>query len=305
MPPLSDSRKAPGPAPAWLGAAPALFVFLWSTGFIGARLSAPDAEPLTFLTLRFALAALILAVVALMFRAPWPKGRAAGHALAAGALLQGGYLGAIFWSVSHGLPAGVAALIAGLQPLLTTVLAASWLGEKVVLRHWLGLLVGLLGIGLVLWPKLNFSGVGITPLTASVALLGTVAITLGSLYQKRFLSGQDLRSGNALQFVGGTAVVFVLAFLFETFTIRWTGPMVFAMAWLVLVLSIGAITIFYLLIRHGDVSRVAALFYLVPAVTALIAWVMFGETLSLVQVAGMAVCAAAVLMATRRAPRPT
>ncbi|MGE0211033.1 MAG: DMT family transporter [Parvibaculaceae bacterium] len=300
----SSSRKAQAPTPAWLGAAPGLFVFLWSTGFIGARMSAPDAEPLTFLAVRFALAASILAVAALVLGAPWPRGKAAAHALVAGSLLHGAYLGAVFWAISHGLPAGVAALIAGLQPLLTTVIAASWLGEAVTIRHWLGLGVGLLGVALVLWPKFDFAGAGITPVTAGVAFLGMVSITVGSIYQKRFVAGQDLRSGNALQFVGATVVTFALAALFETFTIRWTGPVVFAMAWLVLVLSIGAITIFYLMIRHGDVSRVAALFYLVPAVTAAIAWAMFGEMLNLMQIAGMAVCAAAVLMVTRRRSGP-
>jgi len=291
-----SARSAPG----WLRFTPALFVFLWSTGFIGARLSAPDAEPLSFLTWRFGIVAAILAAASLLFRAPWPRGVAALHALAAGALIHGGYLGLVFWSIARGLPAGVSALIVGLQPLMTALLAASWLGERITWRHWLGLAVGLVGISLVVWPKLTFAAHGITPATVTASVLATLSITIGSIYQKRFAAGLDLRSGNALQFLGAAAVTGAGALLTESFAVRWTPSVLFAMAWLVLVLSIGAISILYLMIRHGEVSRVAGLFYLVPAVTALIAWAIFDETLTPIQMAGMAICAGAVMLVARR-----
>jgi drug/metabolite transporter (DMT)-like permease len=288
-------------APVWLAFAPGLFVFLWATGFIGARLSATDAEPFSFLAIRFAVVAAILAVAALLAGAPWPSRRAAVHALVVGGLIHGVYLGGVFWSISRGLPAGVSALIVGLQPLVTALLAAPFLGERITARHWLGLGIGILGVALVVWPKLTFGAHGITPLTMAASVLATLSITVGSIYQKRHMTGLDLRSGNAVQFLGAAAVVGLAAMVSERFHITWTGEVIFAMAWLVLILSIGAITLFYLMIRHGEVSRIAGLFYLVPAVTAALAWALFGESLSPVQILGMAVSAAAVMLVTRRA----
>jgi drug/metabolite transporter (DMT)-like permease len=288
-------------APVWLAFAPGLFVFLWATGFIGARLSATDAEPFSFLAIRFAVVAAILAVAALLAGAPWPSRRAAAHALVVGGLIHGVYLGGVFWSISRGLPAGVSALIVGLQPLVTALLAAPFLGERITARHWLGLGIGILGVALVVWPKLTYGDHGITPIAVVASVLATLSITVGSIYQKRHMTGLDLRSGNAVQFLGAAAVVGLAAMVSERFHITWTGEVIFAMAWLVLVLSIGAITLLYLMIRHGEVSRIAGLFYLVPAVTAAIAWALFGETLSPVQILGMAVSAAAVMLVTKRA----
>jgi drug/metabolite transporter (DMT)-like permease len=288
-------------APVWLAFAPGLFVFLWATGFIGARLSATDAEPFSFLAIRFAVVAAILAVAALLAGAPWPSRRAAVHALVVGGLIHGVYLGGVFWSISRGLPAGVSALIVGLQPLVTALLAAPFLGERITARHWLGLGIGILGVALVVWPKLTLGDHGITPIAVVASVLATLSITVGSIYQKRHMTGLDLRSGNAVQFLGAAAVVGLAAMVSERFHITWTGEVVLAMAWLVLVLSIGAITLLYLMIRHGEVSRIAGLFYLVPAVTAAIAWALFGETLSPVQILGMAVSAAAVMLVTKRA----
>lgn len=287
-------------APSWLVLAPGVFVFLWATGFIGSRLTAPYAEPLSFLSLRFAIVAAILAVAGLVLRAPWPDRRTAFHAVATGGLIHGGYLGGVFWSVWMGMPAGVSALIVGLQPLMTAVLAAPFLGERIGWRHWAGLFVGIAGVALVVWPKLTFDAVGITPATVAANVVATLSITIGSIYQKRFIPRLDLRTGNALQFLGACAVVLAGALLTERFAITWNADVVFGMVWLVFVLSIGAISLLYLMIRHGDVSRVAGLLYLVPAVTALIAFLLFGETLSPVQIAGMAVCAGAVMLVTRR-----
>jgi drug/metabolite transporter (DMT)-like permease len=259
-------------APVWLAFTPGVFVFLWATGFIGARFSADDAEPFSFLAIRFAIVAAVLAVAALAAGAPWPDRRAAGHALVVGALMHGGYLGGVFWAIGLGLPAGVSALIVSLQPLLTALFAAPFLGERISPRHWLGLGIGILGVALVVGPRFTFGDHGITPLTVAASGLATLSITVGSIYQKRHMTGLDLRSGNAVQFLGATAVVGLAAVVSERFHISWTGEVIFAMAWLVLVLSIGAITLLYLMIRHGEVSRIAGLFYLVPAVTAALAW---------------------------------
>ncbi len=184
---------------------------------------------------------------------------------------------------------------------MTAFLAAPVLGERVSGRHWLGLAIGIVGVGLVLWPKLTWSAYGITPLTVAVSVAGTLSIAAGSIYQKRHAAGHDLRTGNVFQFIGGTAVVSVGAVFTESFDVNWTGPVIFAMVWLVFVLSIGAISLLYLMIRHSEVSKVAGLFYLVPAFTALTAWLWFGETLLIIQMVGMAVCAAAVMLVMRQA----
>ncbi len=279
---------------------PGLFVLLWSTGYVGARAAATGAEPLSFLLLRFVIAGGLLLVAALLAGAPWPRRkRAAVDSMIAGALLQGGYLGGVFWAVYHGLPAGIAALIVALQPLLTGLLAGPFLGEQVTRAHWLGLVVGLVGLGLVIGPRIELTGTGITPVTVGATLFAVLAIVLGSIWQKAHASSTDLRTGTFLQYVGGAIVVGIGAAATESFHIEWTGEVIFAMAWLVLVLSIGAILIYMVLIRRGAVAKLSTLFYLVPPCTALIAWFLFGETLTLVQVAGMAVTVGGVAIATR------
>ena len=279
---------------------PMIFVLLWSTGFIGARLTAPDAEPLSFLVWRFAIVTVVLAGWSWMVGAPWLPARQAWRALIAGALIHGCYLGSVYWAVFNGMPAGVSALIVGLQPLMTAFIAAPVLGERVTSRHWLGLVIGFIGVALVVWPKLTFTATGITPVTVAISIAGTLAFAAGSVFQKHYCAGHDMRTGNVFQFIGGTLVVFIGAALTESFAIDWTTPVVFAMFWTVFVLSIGAITLLYIMIRLGDVSRVAGLMYLVPAVTAIIAWAWFGETLLIVQMLGMAVCAAAVMLVMKR-----
>ena len=282
----------------WFSFAPLVFVCLWATGFIGSRLSAPYAEPLSFLTIRFAIVVIVLVIASFGFKAKWPDGKTIGWALLTGVFSQGLYLGGVFWAIYYGMPAGVAALITALQPLLVTVLAGRTLDEKSGWLHWTGLMIGLLGVAMVVWPKLSFDAQGITPATVSAMFIATLAITIGSIMQKRFLNDVDMRPANALQFMGGGVVVFVGALISEDFNIVWNGDVIFAMGWLVLVLSFGALTLLYLLIRRGEVSTVSSLFFLVPAVTAVIAFVMFDETLSVIQLVGMAVCAGAVFIVT-------
>jgi drug/metabolite transporter (DMT)-like permease len=289
-------------------AAPVVFVLMWATGFVVARLSAPHADPLTFLGIRFPIAGVLFALIALAIAAPWPGARQAFHASVAGAFLHGGYLGPVYWAVAHGMPAGVSALIVGLQPLMTAIIAAAMVQERISLRHWAGLAVGILGVALVVSPKLELGpglAEGITPVTTAVNLLGALSISFGTVYQKRFATALNLASGGAWQYVGASLAVLIPALLMEDLRFDGSFQAWFALGWSVIVLSLGAITLLMLMIRLGDVGRVSSLIFLVPGVSALMAYVLFGETLVLVQLAGMAVCAAAVLIVTRkRVPPP-
>ncbi len=284
-------------------AAPLTFALLWSLGFIVAKYAAPYAEPFTFLTARFGLAALILVVIALAMRAPWPTS-AGGivHSLVAGMLMHGGYLGGVWWAIFAGLPAGIAGLLTAAQPLLTALLATPLLGERVGWRQWAGIGAGFAGIVLVLTPRL----VGVDPAALAgvampliVATAGIVSVTLGTFYQKYFVARTDLRTGTCLQYLGALAMMAPLALLTESMRFDPTASLFIALAVSVLLMSIGAIALLLMMIRHGEVSRVAALIYLVPPLTAIEAFLFFGESLSAVQIVGMVVTAAGVWLATR------
>ena len=288
---------------------PALFVLLWSTGFIGARLGLPYAEPLTFLALRFAAVIAIFAVLIAAARAPWPRLAACRHEAVTGVLLHSGYLGAVFAAIDQGMPAALAALIVGLQPLLTGVVVGPLLGERVSPRQWLGLVLGLAGVALVLSEKLTagaglvFAGFGWEAI--GLALVGLCAITAGTLYQKRHGGGLDWRWAAVAQYGAALAVTGGLALVLETQRIVWHADFVIALVWLVVVLSIGAVGLLMLLIRRGAAARVASLFYLVPPCTAVVAWVLFGETFGWVAVAGMAVAVSGVALVVAGPRVPT
>ncbi|MCP5366469.1 MAG: DMT family transporter [Hyphomicrobiales bacterium] len=283
---------------AWIAATPALFVLLWSTGFIGAKLGLPYAEPFTFLLLRFAIMAVLLTAAALVLRAPWPRTAAAWYHLAVtGLLVQAAYLGGVFAAIHWGVSAGVSALIVGTQPLLTAVAAGPFLGERIRPRQWLGFLVGIAGVALVVWHKLDLARGDLAGFVS--CLVALVGITAGTLYQKRHGGAMDLRTGTAIQFAVSAVPMAALAWTFETMQVRWTGEFVFALGWLVLVLSVGAITLLWLLIRRGAAAKVASLFYLVPPVVAVIAYFLFGETLGPLALAGMALTVVGVALVTR------
>lgn len=276
---------------------PLLFVFLWSTGFIGAKYGLPYAEPLTFLLLRYSALVVLLSLLALAGRARWPaSSRQWLHLGIAGLLIHALYLGGVFMAISQGLPAGVVSLLVGLQPLLTAVFAGAIVSEYVSGRQWLGLGLGLTGALLVLSARLEggFGWAGVLP-----ALLALLGITLGTLYQKRFCPHFDWRSGAAIQFGAAWLLTLPVAWLMEDFQVQWTGEFIFALGWLVLVLSVGAIGLLNQLIRSGSAVNVASLFYLVPPTTAVIAWLIFGETLTWVQLAGMAVAVTGVALVRR------
>lgn len=276
---------------------PLVFVLLWSTGFIGARLGLPHAEPLTFLLIRYLAVLAGMVLVALLTRAPWPPTASAWlHIGVAGLLLHGVYLGGVFIAISRGLPAGVTSLVVGVQPLLTAVGAGWLLRETVLKRQWLGLLLGLLGVGLVVAGKLG-SGFGLDALWP--ALVALVGITAGTLYQKRFCPPFDWRTGAIAQFLPTALATFIAAWLTESFRVEWTGEFVFALAWLVLVLSIGAISLLNWLIRHSDAVNVASLFYLVPPCTAWVAWLLFGEAFTGLALLGMAMAVWGVYLARK------
>ncbi len=272
---------------------PLVFVALWSTGFIGSKAGLPYIEPLTFLVVRFAIATPLFVVWSLAARAPWPRGRQALHVAVVGAALHGVYLGGVFVSISWGLPAGVSALIVGLQPLLTAAIIRA-LGEAVTPRQWLGLGLGFVGVGAVLWEKLGFDAIPLAAVWPSV--IGLFGITFGTLYQQRFCRNVNLATGGVIQYAAATLVLVGPMFAFETRIIDWTPQLVGALAWLILVLSMGAISLLMLLARRGAAAQTASLFYLVPPTTALMAWVLFGEVLGILALAGMALTAFGVYL---------
>lgn len=277
-------------------AAPAVFVLLWSTGFIGTKYVLAGAEPLTYLTVRMVLVALLMGVIAAIYRPKWPDRAGVIHSAIAGLLVHGFYLGGTAVAIFHSVPAGLSALIPGLQPILTSTLANRWLGERVTPLQWTGLLMGLAGTLIVLHGRSLSGDAGWGWLATCVAL---ISITLGTLYQKRYCSHIDWRAGNFIQFVAAGLLFALGAWLFETRVIVWNREFVFGLLWLVVVLSVGSIGLLYWLIRHSAATQVASLFYLVPGVTAIMAYVLFDERLDTLSIVGMVICAAAVLLVNR------
>ncbi|HSD36291.1 MAG TPA: DMT family transporter [Rhodocyclaceae bacterium] len=278
-----------------------VFVFLWSTGFISAKLGLPFAEPLTFLCARYALVIMVMLVATRIFRAPWPiSRREVAHIAIAGALIQATYLGGVFIAIHQGLPAGLTALIVGLQPIVTA-LAAGWLlGEKVTRAQWIGLALGFIGVALVVThsraPGLSNTW-SLSALWPAIAALA--GITLGTVYQKRFCPKFDLRTGAVIQFSASLLLTLPVAAATETLRIDWSGQFVFAWLWAVLMLSVTAISVLNILIRRGTAVRVTSLFYLTPAVTALLAWLLFRESLQALALLGMAIAVFGVWLSRR------
>lgn len=278
--------------------APAIFVVLWSTGFIGTKYVIDDAEPLTYLAIRMALVVVLMAVICAIVRPTWPDRRQIGHSIVAGILVHGFYLGGTAVAISLSIPAGLSALMPGLQPLLTSTIANRWLGERVTPLQWGGLLLGLAGVGLILHDRPMSGQAGWGWVASTVSL---VSITLGTLYQRRYCNTIDWRSGNLVQYVAVTVFFAVGALVFENRVVHWTVEFVLALSWLAVVLSIGSIGLLYWLIRHQAATSVASLFYLVPAVTSAMAYFLFGERLDAVAIVGMVACAAAVFLVNRQA----
>jgi drug/metabolite transporter (DMT)-like permease len=280
-----------------IATAPVLFVLLWSTGFIGARFGLPYIEPLTFLAVRMVFVVIVMLIIAIAVRARWPSRVEIGHSLMAGSLVHALYLGGVFTAISQGVPAGISALIPGLQPILTSTIANRFMGEKVSRQQWAGLVLGLIGVLMVLHDRHMVAEGSVLGWTASFASL--IGITLGTLYQKRYCGKIDWRTGNTVQYIGACVLFWLGSFAFETRVIHWTGELIFAIAWLVFVLSVAAVALMYWIIRRSAATSFASLFYLVPAVTALLAYLLFGEKLDALSIAGMGVCAVGVVLASR------
>jgi drug/metabolite transporter (DMT)-like permease len=284
--------------------APAVFVLLWSTGFVGAKYGLPYAAPFTFLAVRLLIAAVLLAVLALVLRTPAPRGRTQwGRSALTGVLLHAGYLGGVFWAISRGFPAGVSSVVVSLQPVLVAALAGTVLGETLRRVQWVGLVVGVVGVGLVLAPGLAAAdGVPVSGLLSCLVALG--AGTAGTLHQKRHGGGIPLLGGTAVQYAAAGVLLGVLALSTEDTTVEWTPRFVAALAWLVLALSIGAVLLLLVLLRRGSASGVSSLFYLVPPATAVEAYLLFGETLAPVSVLGIVVAAVGVALVVRTPRTP-
>lgn len=291
-------------SPLFLRFVPMLFTLLWSSGWIVAGYSALYADALTFLVVRYACAAVAITALALAMGAPWPRGRRAIlDCVVTGVLIHAAYLGGVWWAVRHGLPTGISGLIAGLQPILTALFAPMLVGERITLLRWLGILAGFVGIALVLQPKL----VGVEPavlwavlIPVAVNVAGMFAVTFGSFYQKARVVTADLRTVTAVQYVAAFVVTLPFAFALEPMRIEWNLTMALVLAWSVLALSLGGVGLYLLMIRRGEISRVSTFLYLVPALVAIEAWVLFGEALTPIQILGMAVTILGVVLASRK-----
>lgn len=283
---------------------PGLFVAIWSTGWVAGKFASLDSGPLTFLTLRFAIAMALLVALALVLRAPWPhRPRAVAHAMVSGMLLHGLYLGGVWWAIAHGVPAGLSAVIAALQPLMTAVLSPLLGHERIGAKRMTGFLVGFLGIVVVVSPKvlgLDGAALGAVILPLAINVTAMLALTLGTFYQKHFVASGHLVTIAALQYVGATALVGLATLLFEPIRFTSSPTALLTLAWSVVGLSIGAIALLLVLLRRGEVSRSASLIYLIPPAAVLEAWLFFGETLSWIQVGGMVLAAIGVALANRQ-----
>lgn len=273
-----------------------IFVFLWSTGFIIARYSMPYAEPMTVIFIRFGSVVLCMLPVVLIWRAPWPSRSQIIHIAIAGALLQAGYVGGVWAAVKEGMSAGLTALIVGLQPILTAWFAA-WIAEKVTPKQWLGLILGLLGVGLVVWAKLSLTGM--SHLSLVFIVIALLSITMGTLYQKKYCAQFDLRTGSVIQFAASAIICLPLMFLFETREIIWAPELILSLIWAVLALSIGAISLLFVMIRNGEATRVTSLMYLTPPTTAIMAWLLFNEPITWTIILGIAITMSAVILVNR------
>ena len=290
-----------------LQAMPAVFVLIWSTGFVVAKFGLPYAPPLTFLSIRFALSLLCFALWIALARVPLPRGRRQLlHLAVSGVLIHAGYLGGVWMAIKAGMGSGLAALMVGLQPVLTALWVArvaSKMGsdEKVTGRQWLGLALGLVGLVLVVARKFG-STQEVTGFTLAAITVGLLSITVGTLYQKRFVQPADVRGANAVQIAAALAVTLPLS-LFEAEPVVWTAQFVGALAWAVLVLTLGGSSLLYLLIQRGAATAVTSLMYLVPPCTAVMAWLLFAEPVTVVTMVGTSVTAVGVYLVVRGAPK--
>lgn len=277
--------------------APLVFVLLWSTGFIGSKYGALNAEPFTFLALRLMIATVLLLGLAMLVKTKQTLTRSQYiHASMVGLLLHGTYLSGVFYAYRLGMPVGTVAVIAALQPLISTIIARYMFKEQGSIQQWLGLVLGFAGVVTVVSQKIHTNIPASSYIAAGIGLFGTTA---GTLYQKRFGQGIPLIGGTAVQYAATSVVLIPLAFAFETHEIHLTRGFIFAMIWLVLVISLGAICLLLYLIARTGIAQVTSLFYLMPPVVALEAFILFDEKLSVLTVCGMLMVAIGVFLVNR------
>jgi len=292
-----SAAAAPAPPSVWLRAMPGIFVLIWSTGFIVARYGMPYAPPMKFLAVRFALSLLCFGAWVAVARVPGPSRRAQWlHLAVTGVLMQAGYLGGVWGAVKVGMGSGLSALLVSIQPVLTAIWLSAW-GGQVSRRQWVGLGLGFAGLVMVVWRKLGQGG-EVTPESMSLALLALLSITAGTLYQKRFVAPCDVRTASMVQLAAALVVSLPFALL-EPDAMQWNAHSLGAMAWSVLALTLGGSSLLYLLIQRGSATSVTSLLYLVPPCTALMAWLLFGEPITAVTLAGIAVTAIGVSLVVR------
>ena len=294
------TAAAPGPGPGgsgWLRAMPAVFVLIWSTGFIVARYGMPYAPPLKFLAVRYALSLVCFGVWVVLAKVAWPKERSQwGHLAVTGVLMQAGYLGGVWAAVHAGMGAGLVALLVGIQPVLTAI----WLsfnGGRISKRQWAGLVLGFAGLVLVVSRKFG-QGTEVSALTMALTVFALLSITAGTLYQKRFVAPCDVRSASAVQMAAALLVTLPFAAM-ESQGIEWNAHSTGAMAWSVLALSLGGSSLLYMLIQRGTATAVTSLLYLVPPCTAVMAWLLFAEPITLVTLLGIGLTAIGVSLVVR------
>ena len=285
-------------SPGWAVVASALFIFFWASGFVAAKYGLPYTEPFTFLTLRFLVALIILIPLAYIWRVRWPNTPTSLlHVVVSGLLVQTTYLTGVFYGIYLGLSTGVMALIVGIQPLMTGSLASSVLSERVSAKQWVGLGLGFVGLGLVVSEKVDLSGQGMWAIL--FALLALIGITIGTIYQKRFCSGIDVRAAVTIQNASSSVIICVLAIFFEPLEIEWTVEFIFALTWSGIGLSVIALALYFFLVQRGAAAKVTSLIYLSPPTTAVMGWLMFDEIFATLAMIGMAVAVAGVAMVNR------
>lgn len=287
----------------FMSAVPFLFVFFWSTGFVGARWGLPYIEPFNFLFLRMLITLVAFLALILWFKAEWPSLRGAGHQLVVGSLIHATYLGGVFTAIKLELPAGVAAIIVGLQPLLIAILSFFWFGQRVSRLGWIGLWLGLFGVILVLSTGLFKQGFVVHPVAIIAVLISLVSISVGTLYQKRFGGGTNLLTASFIQYVATAILMGLMTFSFETRIVEWNPQVIGALLWLVFGLSVTAILLLLLMIREGESAKVASYFYLVPPAAALEAWLLFDEKIAPLGLLGIALAVAGVYVTQRAMQR--
>lgn len=292
-PHVAPMNSVPSPLLRFL---PAIFIFIWSSGYVVAKYGLPYAEPLTFLCLRYLGVILFMGILAVSMRASWPARSAWPQIAVAGILMQAGYLGGVWCAVKLGMPAGLAALIVNTQPILTAVFGPL-IGERTQGKQWLGLALGILGVGLVVANKISLAGISFTSVV--LALMALLSMTIGTLYQKKTCPSFDVRTGQVIQFLASLIVTLPFALALETQAILFTPQFFAALAWSVFVLSGVGISVLFIMIRHGEATKVTSYMYLVPAVTAAMAWLMFDERFTLVTATGMLIALAGVALVVK------